>query len=321
MKNSQVTNLVILLLLMLTGMPSCLWDENFDDELTPTPAELGFDISPISNKTSETGTYATFTVKLKQIPTHDVVLPVSSSKRTEGTVSTSQLTFTAENWNTRQSVTVTGVDDSVADGEKRYAVILGTVVTSDTNYQTINLDDVKVVNVDDDSPGFTVGPLSGKTSEAGQTASFTVQIHSQPTADVIVPLASDNQAEGIILQKELRFTPDNWETPQTATVQGVDDAAADGNQFYHIVLSAAVSQDTVYQGLDPEDRQVENLDNETPGITISAVSGNTNEFGETATFTVRLNVAPSAEVTLSLSSGDTTEVTVFPQTLIFTPLN
>ncbi|MGK5092446.1 DUF1566 domain-containing protein [Deltaproteobacteria bacterium TL4] len=321
MKNQQFTNLFFLLLFMLGVIPSCLQDEYFDQEPTPIPGALGFDISPISNKTSETGTYATFTVKLKQIPTHDVVLPVSSSKVTEGTVSTSQLTFTAENWSTQQIVMVTGVDDSVADGEKRYAVILGTVVTKDADYQTLNPDDVKVVNVDDDSPGFTVGPISGKTSESGQTASFTVQIHSQPTADVIVPLASDNAAEGVILQKELRFTPDNWETPQTATVQGVDDAAADGNQRYHIVLSAAVSEDTVYKGMDPEDVQVENIDNETPGITVSAVSGNTNEFGETATFTVRLNVAPTAEVTLSLSSGDTTEVTVFPQTLTFTPLN
>ncbi|MGK5092178.1 Calx-beta domain-containing protein [Deltaproteobacteria bacterium TL4] len=321
MKHKRFTTIGILLLVMLAVITSCVLNDSVDDSHTPTPAELDFEISPISNKTSETGTYATFTVKLKQVPTHDVVLPVFSSKVKEGTVSTSSLIFTSENWNTRQIVTVTGVDDSVADGEQPYSIILGTVVTKDANYQTINPDDVKVVNVDDDSPGFTVGPISGKTSESGQIASFTVQIHSQPTANVLLPLSSDNEAEGLILQKELRFTPDNWKTPQTATVQGVDDEAADGNQRYHIILSAAVSEDPIYQGMDPEDVQVENIDNETPGITVSAVSGNTNEFGETATFMVRLNVVPSADVTVYLSSSDSTELTVFPKALTFTPQN
>ena len=42
---------------------------------------------------------------------------LSSSDATEGTVSAGSLTFTAANWNVAQTVTVTGVDDFVQDGD------------------------------------------------------------------------------------------------------------------------------------------------------------------------------------------------------------
>ncbi|WP_159951510.1 lamin tail domain-containing protein [Polaribacter septentrionalilitoris] len=55
-----------------------------------------------------------------------------------------------------------------------------------------------------------------------------------------------------------------------------------------------------------------------PGITLGAVSGNTNEDGSTATFTVVLNAQPATDVVLNLSSGDTGEVTLDQATLTFT---
>jgi hypothetical protein len=45
-------------------------------------------------------------------------------------------------------------------------------------------------------------------------------------------------------------------------------------------------------------------------ITASAPSGNTDETGTTATFTVVLDVAPSAAVTVAVSSADTSEIVV-----------
>jgi hypothetical protein len=59
----------------------------------------------------------------------------------------------------------------------------------------------------------------------------------------------------------------------------------------------------------------------TPGISLSAVSGNTNEIGTTATFTAVLNAQPTTDVVLNISSANTDEVTVSPATLTFTNAN
>ena len=58
-----------------------------------------------------------------------------------------------------------------------------------------------------------------------------------------------------------------------------------------------------------------------PGITLGAVSGNTNESGTTATFTAVLDVAPVSDVVLDVTSGDTGEVTVSPLSVTFTAAN
>ena len=51
-------------------------------------------------------------------PTGNVVIDLSASDTGEATVDKSTLTFTAGDWNSPQTVTVTGVDDSLDDGDK-----------------------------------------------------------------------------------------------------------------------------------------------------------------------------------------------------------
>ena len=48
-----------------------------------------------------------------------------STDRSEGTVSVSSLTFTPANWKTPQPVVITGVNDSFADGDIAYTIVLG----------------------------------------------------------------------------------------------------------------------------------------------------------------------------------------------------
>jgi len=55
-----------------------------------------------------------------------VTVGLSSSDASEGTVSPASLTFTAANWNTPQTVTVTGVDDPQVDGSVAYTIITAT---------------------------------------------------------------------------------------------------------------------------------------------------------------------------------------------------
>ena len=108
------------------------------------------------------------------------------------------------------------------------------------------------------------------------------------------------------------------------TVTGQDDDQVDGNVPYSVILAAAASADTNYNGLDPADVAVTNLDNDTAGVTVSTISGDTDEYGTTATFTVVLDSQPSADVTIDISSKDATEGTVSPApplTLTFTDAN
>ena len=54
----------------------------------------------------------------------EVAVAVSSSDTGEATVSPATLTFTEDNWNTAQTVTVTGVNDNNSDGHQAYKISL-----------------------------------------------------------------------------------------------------------------------------------------------------------------------------------------------------
>ena len=133
---------------------------------------------------------------LNSEPTADVVIPVASTNAAEGIASAASLTFTAANWNVPQTVTVAGQDDHVQDGPIAYDIQLAAAESTDPNYAGVNPADVAVSNADDDEAGINVSPVAGLgTSEAGGTASFTVVLNSQPTTDVVIPVASNDATE------------------------------------------------------------------------------------------------------------------------------
>jgi hypothetical protein len=56
-----------------------------------------------------------------------------------------------------------------------------------------------VTNTDNDTAGITVTPIAGLvTTEAGGTATFTVVLNTQPTADVTIGLSSSDASEGTV---------------------------------------------------------------------------------------------------------------------------
>ena len=72
-------------------------------------------------------------VKLLSRPTSDVQVILKSSDTTEATLDKYSLIFTPANWNRSQELTITGEDDSVADGDVRIRII-GYTQSDDTNY-------------------------------------------------------------------------------------------------------------------------------------------------------------------------------------------
>ncbi len=278
---------------------------------------VGVTVGVISGPTAESGATSTFTVVLNTQPTVTVTIGVSSSDTTEGTVSTGLLTFSTSNWATAQTVTVTGADDFLDDGDVVYSIVLATAGGGD--YTGIDPADVSVSNTDDDTAGVTVGAISGSTTEAGGSATFTVLLTAQPTNDVTVGVSSSDTTEGTVSTSQLTFSTVNWATAQTVTVTGADDATTDGNVAYSIVLAAAAGGG--YTGIDPTDVSVTNTDNDTVGITVGVLSGPTSEAGAASTFTVVLNTQPSVAVTVGVSSSNTSEGTVSTGLLTFSTSN
>ena len=272
----------------------------------------------VSGQATEAGGLATFTVKLgpKQ-PTADVTIAVSSGDTTEGTVSPSSLTFTTMNWNATQTVTVTGKDDVVVDGNPSYAITLNPS-SADNDYNGLSDVTVSMTTTDDDTAGITTGAVSGQATEAGGTAMFTVKLDTQPAADVTIAVSSGDTTEGTVSPSSLTFTMGNWNTTQEVTVTGKDDDVDDGNPSYAITLNPAAPGDTLYNGLGDVTVSMTTTDDDTAGITTGEVSGQATEAGGTATFTVKLDSEPTADVTIAVSSTDTTEGTVSPSSLTFT---
>jgi len=278
--------------------------------------------------TSEELTGATFTVQLKSKPSGNVVLDVASSRMDEGVPTPPSLTFTEMNWDAAQVVTVMGVDDDIADGSQAYVVHVTPNMgeTTDPLYQPVLPQDVMLTNRDDDTAGFTVTPQNGlQTKEDGKTATFTIRLNSKPKADVSIDLSSSNLAEGTVSPGQVAFTPDNWASPQTVTVRGVDDMRQDGSPFYKVVTANSVSSDDGYSDKDVPNVEVQNIDNDTAGITVTprGVTLGTNEDGMSSTFTVALNSEPAqgTEVSFTLASSDSSEGVASPGMLKFTGAN
>ncbi|HRG97868.1 MAG TPA: hypothetical protein PLR99_16550 [Polyangiaceae bacterium] len=110
--------------------------------------------APSGTHTSERGGAVTFDVTLGARPTVNVVVPVRVSDATEARVSAASLTFTTANWETPQTVTVTGLADAVTDGPQPYDVLLGATTSADAPFAGLT-GMVSLVNDDDVLTAYT----------------------------------------------------------------------------------------------------------------------------------------------------------------------
>ncbi|HEY0710509.1 MAG TPA: sialidase family protein, partial [Polyangia bacterium] len=106
--------------------------------------------APVVLFTSEGGAAARFTVALSDAPTHPVQIGVTSQDPSEGMATPPELRFDASNWNTPQTVTISGVDDTDRDGPVTHAVTLGTAVSVDPRFDGIVPGHPVVRNIDDE---------------------------------------------------------------------------------------------------------------------------------------------------------------------------
>ena len=288
-----------------------------------------------STNVSETGpTSDTYTIVLDSRPTADVTVTVDPDNQADigaGTGAAITLVFNTSNWSTPQTVTVTAVNDFIAEGPHT-STITHSFTSTDANYNGFSLSNVVAAIADNDSVGVSITQTGGSTAmnETGPTSdSYTLVLDSQPTADVTVTVDPDGQTDlgaGPGAPVNLTFTAANWNTPQTVVATAVDDAVAEGTHT-SIITHTVASGDGGYNGLSVANVSATITDNDTASVNI-VISGGATSVSETGptsdTYTIALNSQPTANVTVTVTPDGETSVgggAGVPINLVFTTAN
>jgi hypothetical protein len=87
-------------------------------------------------------------------------------------------------------------------------------------------------------------PTLGYTLKNGATDSFTVKLSMQPSALVTIPISISNTSQALVSPSSLTFTSNNWNSPQTVTMTGLDDLSYGVAGSYIVKLGPSVSSDS-----------------------------------------------------------------------------
>lgn len=272
----------------------------------------GLDTSSLASVTEGIATPTQYTVVLENQPSVDVQVQATPDAQVliDGASTPKLLTFTPENWDIVQTISVTAVDDQVSEGN-HVGLITNLIIAGDPDYVGRVLPTVAVSIVDNDSAGVSVvgSPIALTENNPGIQGSYTVALTSQPTATVTVTAnANAQQQVNGGASAALNFTTVNWMTPQTITVTQVNDNVAEGahvGSITHTVTSA----DAGYNGLAAAGVTVNLADDDTAGVSVSKASINISEDAGQDTYTVALTSEPTTGVTVSIPF-DTTQVTL-----------
>lgn len=111
------------------------------------------------------------------------------------------------------------------------------------------------------TPGVTISQSNGNTSvtEGGSADTYTLVLTTQPTAEVTITLTTDDKIT--LDRNSLTFTPDNWNLPQTVTINAVDDAVTEGTHTATINHTVS-SSDSNYEGITLANVNVGIIDND-----------------------------------------------------------
>ena len=233
------------------------------------------------------------------------------------------MTFAPANWNVPQTVTLTGADDALIDGSQVTPVVVGVVAAaSDDRFDGVEDRQVLVTTTDNDLAGFRVSKSTASVSESGSMDIFSIWLTAQPALNVVLTVTSGDTGEATVSPASVTFTPGNWSLARIVTISGVDDWLLDGDQVTPVTVRVDdAASDDAFDSAADQVVFVTTVDNDAVGITLNRTTAGVSESGSTDSFTVALTAQPNSDVVLKVSSTDTTEVTVSPATLTFTPAN
>ncbi len=292
-----------------------------------------------TNVSISKGSTTTVGVVLKTEPTADVVITLGSDNAAVTVVAETgggeSLTFTPENWNQSQNVTITAVDDDKSTSETGVLASFtpgGASEYASLGAQTVTVD---VADTDTNDPAAfeltLVGSTDGTVSlDEGTTTTVGVVLKTEPTADVVITLGSDNAAVTVVAEtgggESLTFTPGNWDQSQNVTITAV----VDDNSTSETGVAASFTPGgaSEYANLGAQTVTVDVADTDTAAFELSVelTDGKVSlDEGSSTTVGVVLKTEPTADVVITLGSNNAA-VTVVAETgggesLTFTPEN
>ncbi len=186
-----------------------------------------------------------------------------------------------------------------------------TVTASDGNGNTDTEDVVITVEA---APSVTVSKSTLTVAE-GSSGTYTVKLDTAPSADVTVTVGGTS-GDVTVDNASLTFTSQNYSTSQTVTVSAGHDNDADTDPDVTLTHSASGGG---YGSVTIDSVVVSVTEDDTKGVTVSKATLTVAEGGS-GSYTVKLDTAPSADVTITVG-GTSGDVTVDKASLTFTPQN
>ena len=155
--------------------------------------------------------------------------------------------------------------------------------------------------LDDDARGVTVSETLLELDEGG-SGTYTVALHSQPSADVTVTVAgAAGDVSVAAASRTLAFTAGAWDAAQTVRVSAAEDADALADA--PVTLTHTVSGGD-YAGLSADPVTVRILDNDAPVLALADLRA--DEDAGAMVFAVTLSTASSREVRVYYRTADGT---------------
>ena len=261
-----------------------------------------------------------YTVALATKPSDSVSVSITGHSGTDLTLSSTTLTFTVDEWDDAQTVTVTAEedDDGVTD-----AVATLTHTASGGDYANVTRD-LPVTVTENDTAGVTVEPTA-LSVVAGRSNEYTVKLAIQPTGEVTVTISghasTDVSLSGPTLSSDtLTFTTDNWDTAQTVTVSAAENAATGKVTLTHAVAGADYASVTA----EPVVVSVVAVAGQHPTIQVG-VSSSTQTLtvpeGGSNSYTLVLSSRPTGDVAIGVTLLAGTDLRLDKTSLTFTTTN
>jgi hypothetical protein len=193
-------------------------------------------------------------VVLNRAPTDPVIIWVRSANSGEGVVDVEELIFTSQNWNQARTVNVTGVDDSIRDGNVTYDIELTLDPNSDETYLGLDPDDVQVTNQDNDKgkPGKDTGGTDGDVKTHGPKKSRPAK--EMAAAIVRSPILVETAADQMLVAGKLsNVDPSGTLSGEGAAANSADDIVT--SPLHAMNRARRQWADTDFRGADKDEQQ------------------------------------------------------------------
>ena len=303
----------------VTHAISSVDDSNYDGLSAPSVVVtvtddevVGVTVDPTTLPIEE-GDSGTYTVVLDSQPAGDVTVTIEGIANTDLSLDNTTLTFTDQDWNTAQEVTVTAEHDDEAVDEAVVTISHTLSSTADSAYDGATAVGIPVTVTDDDTVGVTISETALTIGE-GDSATYTVVLDTLPSANVTVTVNVQNGAELMVTPQSLIFTDQNWDAAQTVTINALDDT--DTADEATVTLTHSVAGALEYSAVIPGSVDIDVTDDDV-GVTVNPTTVSIPE-GHTAQYTIVLNTQPAGNVVVTVNdSTDNTDVTADPASLTF----